>query len=428
MTEDVAAIVLENNYRQAQAINLMNFQAERRGYEYARLMHQMEDFGGLDASLEYLPGDDELKERRAHGKSFTAPELSVLTSYVKGWLKQDLATSELLDEPFLTREMDVAFPRVLVEKYSDELLKHRLRREIVATQIANGMVNRMGISFVNRMVQSTGVDNALIAKAYIGARNIFGVDEYWDEIQELDYKVDPAIQKTMMIDLIRLVRRATRWLLRNRRQSLVLEKEVPQFQEARLQLFENWRELLRGSAQGAWQEAQKYLVDAGVNESLADFAASAHYLYSVMGIVEASNRTGEQPLSVARVYFAVGERLELHWFSWQIREFEASNQWEALARESLQDDLNWQQVSITLGVIAEAQNGNGKQDASLAKVSVDDLIERWIDAHQLLVDRWMSLVAEMRTTNVREPAVFTVAIRELLDLAQSSGPGRARSR
>lgn len=421
MTQQVADIVLENNYRQAQAINLMNFQSIRRGYEYSRLMHQLEDKGLLDAQLEYLPNDEELQERRTRGKAFTAPELSVLTSYVKGWLKQDLAKSKLLDEPFLMQEMDVAFPPILVEKYGDELQKHRLRREIVATQIANGMVNRMGISFISRMAESTGVDNALIAKAYIGARSIFDIDSWWDEIQLLDYKVEPSVQKEMMIDLIRLVRRTTRWLLRNRRHALNLEEEVPVFQAARTSLFEQWGELLCGTALTDWQELRKALLEAGVGEPLAGFVAAAHHMYGVLGIVEASNRTGESPQQAASIYFAVGEKLELHWFSRQIHEYQASNQWEALARESLQDDLNWQQVAITLGVIAEGKNGTAGRH-----VPAEGLIDRWIEEHHLLVERWMSLVSEMRAANMRDPAVFTVAIRELLDLAQSSGRARTR--
>lgn len=425
MTPDVAQIVLESNYRQAQAINLMHFQAIRRNNEYSRVMHQMEAHGGLDAALEYLPSDEELQDRRSRGQSFTTPELSILTSYTKGWLKQDLAQSELLDEPRLTNAMEEAFPPVLVERYGDELKKHRLRRQIVATRIANDMVNRMGISFVSRMTESTGVGNALIAKAYIGAHTIFGIDDYWDAIQNLDYQVDPAVQKLMMIDLVRLIRRATRWLLRNRRQALDLETEVPMFQQARMALFNQWGELLCGSTLASWNEAKQKLMDAGVNASLAGYVAASHNLFAVLGIVEASNRTGASLSDTAQVYFAVGETLGLDWFSWQIRDYQASNQWEALARESLQDDVNWQQASITLAVIAEARGGH--PDPSLVGTSAQSRIDRWIDQRRLLVDRWLSFSAEMRATTIRDPAMFTVAVRELLDMAQSGIPARERS-
>ncbi|MCB1691750.1 MAG: NAD-glutamate dehydrogenase [Pseudomonadales bacterium] len=416
MTDEVAEIVLDNNYMQAQAINLMCYQSTRRAFEYSRLMNLLASSGRLDRQLEYLPGDEELQERAAMGKSFTAPELSVLTSYVKGGLKEELAGAKLLDEPWMMKEMEVAFPPYLVKRYHDDLANHRLRREIVATQIANGMVNRMGISFANRMAESTGMDTALIAKAYLGSRDIFDMEARWDEIQALDYKVKPEVQKEMILDLVRLIRRTTRWLLRNRRHALHLEREVPAFRKALGLLLSRWDKVLCGSVLTDWEETRARLIAEGVGESLAGFVAAAHHLYATVGIVEASNRTGETTLRAASIYFAVGERLHLHWFSRQMHEFQATGQWEALARETLQDDLNWQQVAITLGVITE-----GKK-----RGSIDTMIDNWMTKHQRLVDRWMSLEAEMRASGVREPAIFTVAIRELLDLAQSSSGARAR--
>ncbi|XOV89421.1 MAG: NAD-glutamate dehydrogenase [Pseudomonadota bacterium] len=410
MTDEVAEIVLDNNYGQAQAINLMHYQATRRGFEYQRLMHVLSDRGGLDPQLEYLPGDEEMQERRARGKTFTNPELAVLTSYLKGWLKQDLAKAKLLDDPYLMREMETAFPPLLVRKYRAELVDHRLRREIVATQIANGMVNRMGINFATRLAESAGVDSAQIARAYIGARDIFDLERRWDEIAALDYKVAPPIQKEMMLDLIRLIRRTTRWLLRNRRHALDLATEVPVFRRTLAMLVENWRAVLTGTVLSGWEVARQRLLDEGVGDELASFVAGAHQLYAVMGIVEAANRTGEPVRRTAELYFAVGEKLHLHWFSRQIHEYQAATQWEAMARETLQDDLNWQQLSITLGVLGES-----------AKDEVADvMLDRWLRKHEHLVNRWNALQAEMRATTTRGPAVFTVGLRELLDLAQSS--------
>ncbi len=417
MTRQVSELVLANNYAQAQAINLMQYQADRRGFEYLRMMNILAEHGGLNPKLEYLPTEEEIQERRSRGKTFTSPELSVMISYLKGWLKEELSASALMDEPWLTREMHVAFPATLVNKYEKEMRSHRLRREIVATQIANGMVNRMGINFVTRMSESAGVQSPLIAKAYIGARDIFDMNQRWSEIQSLDHQVEPSIQKDMMLDLIRLIRRTTRWLLRNRRQQLVLEREVPVFRKALKEIVNRWEGVSSGAVFTDWQKRRDDLLAAGVGDSLASFVAAAHHLYSVLGIVEASNRTGESVARVSELYFAVGERLRLHWFSRQIFEFQATSQWEALARESIQDDLNWQQLAITLGVISEC--GGGKRTS-------DEMLDRWVESHAVMVDRWLALESEMRATANRGPAVFTVAIRELLDLAQSSAGARAR--
>jgi glutamate dehydrogenase len=410
MTQQVAEIVLDNNYMQAQAIDLMVSQSPRRSSEYPRIIAMLEEQGRLNRQLEFLPSDDELLERRGNGQYLTAPELSVLTSYVKAGLKEDLATSEFLDEPYLRKEMDATFPADLVNKYSDELDHHRLRRELIATQIANDMVNHLGMNFVGRMQESTGEDSALIARAYIGARDVFDFDHRWKQICALDYRVTPEVQRTMMLDLIRLIRRVTRWLLRSRRRSLNLAVEVPMFSRALKTLFKDWEELLKGEAFSEWQTTKNKLTHEKVDSDLAGFVAAAHHLYAVMGIAESSRQTGEAVKKVANVYFNLGEKLYLHRFSKQMHNFQATNHWQAMARESLQDDLNRQQLAITLGVLSE-----GKK-----RRRVEDSIDHWMASHRVMVSRWMNLQAEMSAAKHQDQAVFTVAIRELLDLAQSS--------
>ncbi|MDC0013803.1 NAD-glutamate dehydrogenase, partial [Pseudomonadales bacterium] len=416
MTEDVAAIVLDNNYMQAQAIGLMSYQAPRRNFEYSHLMSILEDQGRLDRQLEFLPSDDEMQERRAKGRYFTPPEIAILTSYVKSGLKEQLAASPIMDEPYLVRELYDAFPAVLVKKYPHELQQHRLRREIIATQVTNRMVNHMGMNFAERMAESTGVSSAVIAKAYVGARDIFNFEQRWDELSALDHVVNHQLQKSMMMDVNRLIRRVTRWLIRNRRRSLELSEEVPVFSKALHLLFARWDQLLMGNALQEWQISKDRLVSMGVGEELSSFVAAAHHLYSVMGIVEASSRTGVAIEKVASVFFVVGEQLHLHWFSKQIHEYQALNQWQALARESLQDDLNWQQLAITLTVLAGAE----------VKEAPGPMVQRWLGEHQLMVDRWLVLQAEMRGADTVDQAIFTVAIRELMDLAQSGSGVPAR--
>ena len=236
------------------------------------------------------------------------------------------------------------------------------------------------------------------------------LEGHQQEIAALDYKIDHKIQKELMMDVSRLIRRVTRWLLRNRRRGLDLNTEIPLFQQSYKLLMEQWPGLLVGNELVRWERKQAHFQDAGVPEALAGFVAAAHHLYAVMGIAEAAERTGQNLQRIAQIYFALGDCLQLNWFSMQIHEYQADTHWQALARETLQDDLNWQQVALTLGVISET--GKAK--------SIDAVIDSWTDTHRTQVQRWMSLHAEMKSSTVLDPAVFTVGIRELLDLAQSS--------
>ena len=417
MTDAVGDIVLVNNYDQALAVNLMMHQIEKRDLEYGILLKSMEEAGKIDRQLEFLPTDDEIQERHARGDFLTPPEISVLTSYVKGDLKQTLAASSLLDEDYIAKEMLVAFPDVLVKKHGKELRQHRLHRELAATQIANGMVNLMGMNFVSRMEYETGASPEKIARAFLVARDIFEIPDYWRQICALDYQVEPVIQKELMLDLIRLVRRTTRWLLRNRRRTEKLEAEIAAFQKGARLISKQLEPLLSGDQGKLWLKKATRFEQAGVPAALARHVAASHHLYSVLGIVEAASRSGAGLQRVAQVFFTLGHTLQLNWFSQRIHEFQADSRWQALARETLQDDLNWQQVAITLGIVG---------DVGKTRKPADKLIATWLEEHEAQVNRWLSLQNSMRSANVLDPSVFTVGIRELLDLAQASAGARNR--
>lgn len=416
MTDDVAELVLENNYRQARAINLLQYQAFRRNFEYIRVMKGLEEDGDLDVGLEYLPGDEEMQNRLSRHQALTSPELAVLTSYVKGQLKEVLAQSGFSDD-YVKREMFTAFPGRLAKRYSDQIVKHRLANEIVATQLANDMVNNMGISFVSRIAETTGASAVQIAHAYVGARDIFSMEARLERLSELEGHLPTDAVKDMQLDLIRLVRRSTRWLLRHRRDRLDLAVEVPLFAGTLKTLLKDWQKIVGGEALDDWQLSFSTLSEMGVEKQLASFFAASHHLYSLLGIVEVANRTGQPAARVAQLLFSVGEHLQLHWFSLQMHEYQAASQWEALARESLQDDLNWQHAEITLAVINEVLGSDAKTGSD-----PEEMITVWMDQHRDLVQRWLLMQSEIRASATRDLSIFTVAIRELRDLSAANQP------
>ena len=179
MTDSVSELVLANNYSQSQAISLAQYQAQERSGEYRRFISHLEESGHLDRGLEFLPSDEELAERRVQGQGLTRSELSVLVSYSKGLLKEALIDSDLGLDPYLSRAVYTAFPERLVETYRDELQQHRLHREIMCTQVANDLVNRMGLNFVLRQQRATGANVADVARAYTTVIDVFGLGPLW---------------------------------------------------------------------------------------------------------------------------------------------------------------------------------------------------------------------------------------------------------
>jgi glutamate dehydrogenase len=410
MTDAVSELVLHNNYRQAQTISLTEFQAEDRSGEYRRFIRLMEEAGRINRALEFIPSDEELAERRIQGKALTRPELSVLISYSKGILKEQLIASDLGQDPYLARAVNTAFPQRLVDEYGEEVSNHRLHREIMATQVANDIVNRMGLNFVLRQGAATGASVADVARAYTTVLEIYQLRPLWERIELLDNKVDSGVQMEMMLNLIRLVKRATRWMLRNRRYDLTPTQVIKEFSGAMEQLRDAFPQMLRGRAAEQYQSQYEHYLDAGVGEEMASEVARVHQAYTALGIIHAAGETQAQLLHVANLYFAMGERLELDWFSSQILGSKVDTEWQALARDTYLEDLDWQQRTLAVGALRHME-----EDGNLLVC-----LEKWERQEALLLQRWQDMLGELHATETPDFAMFAVANRELLDLAQSS--------
>lgn len=381
--------------------------------DYRRLINELEASGRLVRTLEFIPADDAIVERSERGQSLTRPELSVLISYVKAELKELLTSSWLPDNPYLAREIRTAFPQRLVERYADEVDEHRLRAEIIATQIANGMINRMGITFSLRMHQATGRSMADIAAAYIIARDIFGMDQLWQQMEALDNRVPAAMQQGMMADLQRLVRRAANWILNSSRQQLDPETLVAQYQPGVQAMSLTLAQRLTGEPLQAWQARYNELEQAGVPEELARQAASFDSLYTLLGIIATEQQTGEALERVADVYFMVGERLDLYRVDRQIRAMDQETHWQSLARDGFREELNSQQRAITLSVLNRARAAAEESGA----LSSQACVEGWLEANRPLLERWQQVLNDLNSVSRPDSAVFAVAIRELVELA-----------
>ncbi|MBS99798.1 MAG: NAD-glutamate dehydrogenase [Oceanospirillaceae bacterium] len=417
MTEEVASLVLKNNYSQALAISIAGAQVDRALDDYRRLINELESSGRLVRALEFIPTDDQIVQRSEQGLKLTRPELSVLISYVKAELKEVLTASWLPENPYLAREVETAFPHAMVERYGDEVAGHRLRAEIIATQIANGMINRMGINFPLRMHQATGRDLPDIAAAYVTARDIFSMDNLWHQMEALDNRVPADLLQGMMADLQRLVRRAANWILNTCRQRIDPEALVGQFRPGVEAMSLSLAERLTGEPLEAWQARYTELEQAGVPAELAVQAASFDSLYTLLGIIATEHQTGEPLDRVADVYFLVGDRLDFYSVDRQIKAMDQDTHWQSLARDGFREDLNTQQRAITLSVLARARETEPVDGDGLSSQAC---VEHWLEANEVLLARWNQVLTDLRSVSQPDSAVFAVAIRELVELANGS--------
>jgi glutamate dehydrogenase len=244
--------------------------------------------------------------------------------------------------------------------------------------------------------------------------SIFDLEASWASIEALDYAVAAEYQLDMMLDLIRLVKRATRWLLRNRRHHLRPGLSIEEFSGGVHTLLAALPQLLRGrAADGVARQRDRY-IEGGVDEPLAERVALAAEAATALAIVDVASRTGADLIEVATLFYQLGERLELDWFGAQILASKVDNEWQALAREAYMEDLQWQQCTLAEGVL---------------RLRSDDLdiagcLAAWEAREASLLQRWRDMLGELQAASSPDFAMFAVANRELLDLAQSSRGGQ----
>jgi glutamate dehydrogenase len=304
MTDEVAALVLRNNYQQTLAISL----AERRGLEdlgfQQRLMQTLEKRQLLDRAVEFLPDDMEIAERRRRASPLTRPELSVLLAYAKLSLHDDLLNSSVPDDPYLARELGRYFPPSISGKFPDALERHRLRRDIISTGLANSMINRGGPTLVVRIADQTGASVDRIAGAFAAVRDGFGLTALNTAIEALDGKIAGAAQLELFAAVQNLMLDRIVWFLRNVDLGRGLAGIVAHYQWGITAVADTLDQLLPEEAIQAHVARAAKLAAEGVPEALARQLADLPALAAAPDAVLIADRTGQPVAEAARTYFA----------------------------------------------------------------------------------------------------------------------------
>ena len=293
MTDEVAGLVLRNNYLQTLALSL----AERRGMEdfgfLQRLIQTLEARGLLDRAVEQLADDMQLAERRRRQQPFTRPELAVLLAYAKLSLYEDLLELAVPDDRYLGRELARYFPQPIGAHFPDALEHHRLRREIIATQLANSMINRGGPSLIVRIADQTGAAPAAIASAFAAVRDSYGLTALNTAIDELDNHIPGKAQLALYAALQDLLLDRIVWFLRNVDLARGLADVVTHYRDGVAAVEAALDAALPEDAARARSSRRQELVEAGVPEELAGRIAGLGALAAAPDIVLVSDRTGK---------------------------------------------------------------------------------------------------------------------------------------
>ncbi|NOZ43281.1 MAG: NAD-glutamate dehydrogenase [Alphaproteobacteria bacterium] len=383
MTDEVSKIVLNDNYLQTQAISLARSSSIRELDSFVRFMDDLEKTAHLDRELEFLPSDDELIERTEDELGLTRPEIAVLIAYSKMGLYDELMKSDILGDPYLNKYLIRAFPTQLREKYPEDICKHQLRRDIIAKEICNEIVNRGGIQAIK---EETGALAADIARASLLASEVFSLTKLYKKIESLDYVVPATIQMLMLMDVEAFARRQTIWFLNNTDARRPLGEVINQFKPGIQKLFS--RPVIGHNQNEAGLENKVAMYcEQQVNEDLARHIANLETNIAACDIVMVAQDMAIDVIDVARAYFILGDKIGFDWLKSEAELVESSDHWDRLATNSVVADLLDQQKHLTRSALADL---NGRDSAEAA--------ENWLEKVKISTNRIQKLIHDFQTS------------------------------
>jgi glutamate dehydrogenase len=412
MTDDVAAHVLQDNYRQTLALSIAEADAPGELEGQARLMRALEAKGKLDRAVEVLPDETAIRALRGAGQGLTRPEIAVLLAYAKIDLNQALLDSDLPDDPAFADDLAAYFPPQMRTAFAADIGRHRLRRELVATILCNDIVNRAGPAFVQAIAEASGAGLAPVARAAAMASSAFRLADLYDRINALDGKVPASVQTGMHKNAVELLRRETLWMLRNVAADAPIDATVEIYRKGIDALKGTFSGLVSPLERDAVIERIATLTGAGVPADLADEVGALPLFATVADMVALARDTAIPLDAVAGAYFAAGAALGIDRLREQATRVKPQGHWDALALTRIEDDLFAIQRLVAAKALKDVTpTPDLKREQGAAAVAAWSLIAAGG------IDRARALIAELERDGAFTAAKLALATAQLRDLA-----------
>jgi glutamate dehydrogenase len=413
LTNEVATLVLLDNRSQSRAISLDEVRAKESGDDFRDLISGLEKVGLLDRSSETLPTFEVITERYAEGGTFQRPELCVLLAYGKLWLKSEVLKSTLPDDPVLDSYLVNYFPAGAVKEAGDAALRsHRLRREIVTTQLASDLVDLMGSAFVMRLVRDTGRGAHEVARAWTIAARLSDHRALIKQMGSQGKPVPYAVAYRWLLGLARVLERTTRWVLQNVPAERPTAQVVADYKDGIGALRGHFGELVAGEDRALYEERVAELGELGADEALARDLITLRFLDQLLEIIRVGKETGASPVDAARAYYRVSELLSVPWIRKAIFDTAEEDRWEQRAAQALADDLSRAHHKLVARVML-SRNG----------ADIDSATTRLIQSREREVARYRALLDEIRAEPAMSLSGLSVAVREIAILSEGMNGG-----
>jgi glutamate dehydrogenase len=416
MTDEVAAHVLAHNDAQNMALAVARYQSPRLLHVHNRYIRKLVRDGRVNLAQDGLPGDKDIAERRSAGVGLTTPELSVLLAHTKNAATHDVLASDLPDDPYLRGELARYFPAPLRARFSGSMAGHRLRREIITTSVVNQMVDTGGTTFLFRLAEETGASVPELTRAWLVTNEAFDMPSFWRQLAGLAAaaSIDVEARIEVVLEARKLVERATRWLVINRRPPFDVAETVESLRPGVATVRSAIPKLLAGRDLAGFEERRASFAARGVPAGLADEIAAMVPSYSACDIVHSAALTGHGVEETAAVYFALADRLQLGRLRDLIVALPREDRWASMARSALRDDLYAAHAALTRDVLVSVRSGGDGASDTAGRLTT------WEQRNSAAIGRAAATLGEIWESDRFTFTTMSVASRVIRTLVTST--------
>ena len=402
MTDDVANLVLRNNYQQTQAISMASYKAFDKLGSHASLIEHLETSFGLNREIEFLPSNTSIDMRSKNHKGLMPAELSTLISYSKIKLFEDLLDSNLPNDPAFQDWMTAYFPELLQKKYKKDMDDHPLRAEIIATQMANSIVNRMGPTYVLNQSVKTGTPACTTARVYFVVREVFELRDLYTAIESLDNKVPAESQLKALDRISNFIDYVSSWFLKHYKTENLKENELlnigEKYHKAVVKLLDCLETILPQSSKDYIDATTQNFIEQGYPKDTAYRLAILPILNTAADIIRISDQEKHDLQTVAKVYHGLNETMSFVWLREQARTLQSTSRWETETLKAVVERFYVTQAELTKRIVREVCN---------TKSCPVDPVKDWITTNENTMGAALSLIEKVKSMDEIDFAMLT---------------------
>jgi glutamate dehydrogenase len=405
MTDDVATLVLRDNYDQNVVLATAGAQAASLLPVHRRMIRAWERSGRLDRGVEALPSEKDLDARASVGEGLTSPELAVLLAYSKIDLADELLAAGLADDEVFLPVLEQYFPKTMVDRCGELLGRHPLRREIITTVVVNRIVNHGGISFVFRAREETGASPDDIARGFVCSRAAFDLPALQARVEQQDGLMSAEAQAALRLETRRLLDRATRWFLAGG-SHIDVAGVIQDVRPVIEQLLPRVPDLLGDAERSRWMRRTEELTAMGAPADLAADCALLLHAFSLLDVVRIADMRSSDPQETADLYYRLSARFGVDDILTRISSLPRSDRWDALSRGAMRYDLYEALRGLVMSVM----------DSTESSGTASERISAWEELNASMVQRTEQTLKEIHMHDSTDLSTISVALRSLRSL------------